>query len=119
MSIYDLLAELRASSEQGVGTEYGTGKQIGPSGSRPFWLVVLVTAIAGTLTINLQDSDDNSTYYDITGTSMLDPSDGAVFNATGRFYIPFVTARDYVRTKAVCASDVATWRAFVTHEPPV
>ena len=119
MSIYDLLCELRASSLQGISTENGTGKDLGPVGAKVVKAVCLASVVAagGTLTLNLQGSSDNVTFYDIPGTDFLTPASGAVISAVGSYEVHFVTDFRYIRTKGVVAVAAVTWEAFVTKSP--
>lgn len=114
-TIYDALAVLRASGSQGVGTENGDGVDIGPLGKvvRAVSSISVVGA-SGTLTLKLQGSDDNSTFYDIPGTGFLDPSDGAVMDAVGEYEVYFKTAFRYIRMVAVVATAAITHEVYLT-----
>lgn len=111
---YDALAVLRASGSQGVGTETGTGVALGPTGVIKANCVVTVVGASGTLTLHLEGSDDDSTYYDIPGGAFLDPSDGAVIDAVGKYEIYIKTAFEYIRTVAVVATAAITWECFLS-----
>jgi len=112
--IHDALNELRASGSQSAGTEYGTGKALGPT--QLVKAVAIVTAVesGGTLTLNLQGSDDDSTYYDIPGSNFLDPADGAVIDAVGKYEVYCKTGFRYVRTKGVVATAAITYQVLLT-----
>lgn len=104
---YDVLSELRALGSQPTGTEESDGKDIGPTGLvRAF---VLITVASGTtLTVYLEGSDDDSTYYRIPGTDFRDPDDGAVMDETGLYEVFFKTAFRYVRSVSVAAGGAFT-----------
>lgn len=110
--IYDLLCELRAESVQGVGTETGTGKELGPTDL--IRAICTITANAGTLTLKLQGSDNDSDYYDIPGSNFLDPDDGAVMDETGQYEVYIKTDFSYIRYVGVVATDDVTYGVFLT-----
>ena len=107
----DLLSKLRASAEQAVGTENGTALTNGPL--RQCKAVINITSISGNLTAKLQQSADNSTFYDVPGGGFLDESDGAVMDAAGSFEVLVDLTMRYVRVNGVVASDVVTWDCYL------
>lgn len=107
----DLLLNLRASEEQDVGTENGTVLTEGPL--RQCKAVINISAIAGNLTAKVQQSSDNSTFYDVPGGGFLDPSDGAVMDEVGQFEVLLDLTMRYVRINGVVASDTVTWECYL------
>ncbi|HDR67997.1 MAG TPA: hypothetical protein ENN61_02980 [Bacteroidaceae bacterium] len=80
--------------------------------------IVTEVGTDGTLTLNLQGSSDNSTFYDIPGSNFLDPSDGDVIDAVGKYEVFFKTDFRYIRTKAVVATAAITHQVFLTTITP-
>ena len=107
----DLLLNLRASAEQEVGTENGTVLTEGPL--RQCKAVINISAISGNLTAKVQQSDDNSTFYDVPGGGFLDPSDGAVMDEVGQYEVLVDITMRYVRINGVVASDIVTWDCYL------
>jgi hypothetical protein len=108
----DILSQLRALATQPASTETGEGKDIGPTGLVRG--VVQITVAGGTtLTVYLEGSDDDSTYYRIPGTDFRDPDDGEVMDETGIYEVFFKTAYRYVRAISVAAGGAFTHGIFV------
>ena len=87
---FDKAAELFASATLSAGNK--TGVKVG-KGYHSAWLIV--TAKSGTtptLDVHLEESDDDSTYYDIPGGAFPQLGD-----ATGRKNIQIRTTRNYIR----------------------
>jgi len=112
--IYDLLGELRAQAAQAIGSENGTAIDVGSGGTTLVRGICTITANAGTLTLKLQGSSDNSTFYDIPGSNFLDPADGAVMDGTGQFEVYIQTDFQYVRHVGVVAGGAVTYGVFLT-----
>ena len=114
--MYDLLAELKASGSQAIGTVNGATKDLGPGGVRPIKPVACVTVVgsSATLTLKVQQSSDGSTWYDIPGGSFLDPSAGAVIDATGKYEIFIKLTSRYVRYVGVVATAAVTYEVLLT-----
>jgi len=109
----DILSQLRALGSQPTGTETGDGKDIGPTGLVRG--VVQITVASGTsLTVYLEGSDDDATYYRIPGSDFRDPDDGEVMDAAGIYEVFFKTAYRYVRMVSVAAGGAFTHSVFVT-----
>lgn len=113
-AMYDALAELRASSSQAAGTENGTAKDIGPTGLIKAVSIITAVGSSATLTLKLQGSSDNVTFYDIPGTGFLDPTDGAVMDAVGKYEVFFQTSFRYIRHVSVVANAAITHQVFLT-----
>ncbi|MCK4759845.1 MAG: hypothetical protein KAT69_07330 [Candidatus Aminicenantes bacterium] len=111
---FDALAALRGSGVQATGTETGTGLLVGSTDVIKANCIVTVVESGGTLALHLEGSDDDSTYYDIPGGVFLDPSDGAIIDAVGKYEIYIKTDFDYIRTVAVVAGDDVTWQCFLS-----
>lgn len=107
MLTQDILTMLRVLAEQAVGTVNGDGNTLGPL--RKCKAVITITVATGNLTAKLQQSSDNSTFYDVPGGAFLDPSDGAVMDEVGQYEILVDLTMRYVRVVGVVASDVVTW----------
>lgn len=103
----DLLANLRALASQAIGTENGTALTNGPL--RKCKAVCTITVNGGTLTLKLQQSSDNSTWYDVPGSGFLDETDGAVMDGIGAFEVYVDLTERYVRSVGVVATGAVTY----------
>lgn len=112
---YDALAVLRASASQAVGSENGDAVQLGPTKIIKANIVVTVVGSSGTLDAKLQGSTTESgTYYDIPGGQFLDPTDGAIIDAVGKYEIFVQTDFDWIRTVGTVATAAITWQCFLS-----
>ena len=111
---YDALAILRASGSQGVSTETNTGVEVGPTGLCKAILHVTTVGSSATLNAKIQGSTALAgTYYDIPGGQWLDPTDGAIIDAAGKYEIFIKTDFSFLRTVATVATAAVTWEAFL------
>lgn len=112
-AIFDALIELRALAALAPGSEDGSSKDLGgPSGL--IRALCRITATAGTLTLTLEGSPDNSTWYEIPGTKFLDPTDGAIMNETGLYEVYFKNTYRYIRTQATVATGSVTFQVYLS-----
>ena len=109
----DILNTLRGSALQATGNEAGSSLNLGPLALSKAVVNVTVVESGGTLALKIQGSDDNSTFYDLSGGVFLDPSDGATIDAVGRYEIFVKSDFDYYRCYGTVAGDDVTYACWL------
>lgn len=110
---FDSELELRASASQSIGSANGTGIAAGPTGQMPVKLVVIVSSVgtSGTLDVHLESSGDNAVadaYADIAHSAMTQ------ITAAGRYEQLVWLPEKWVRAVGTAGTDAVTWQAFIT-----
>jgi hypothetical protein len=104
---------LRSSALQGAGSANGTGIAVGPTGSMPVKVCVIVSVVAsgGTLDVSLQSSSDDAVadaYAAIAHSAMTQ------ITAVGRYEQITTLPEKWVRIVGTVGVANVTWEAFIT-----